>query len=305
MTATIITVKVVDGHIVDWMDTQLLSPTAHRSVKSYSADYWNNKSGRCSYELEYSIDGYFSTAKGKRYLHDIAARIAYQVKGTYTVEEAACTVGKYELSDFSHLDRVPSFNARLEANALNGSRDEIFDALRHKAYQMFKSNTLNLEALTVYGNRISNSSQHIKYLAPNVFKWVEKNYTGRQSTMSRSEAAINASKIKSRRVEERIFCMLESPFFQHEALSLRTISKKLSLHRDTVKKYLNKWNFKQRAYKVLRESQTPYVQLVCTTIQEVLKSGLSVKGWYQTDITEQGVGAVQVANVGSSPPNTA
>ncbi len=281
MTATLIHISVTGGHYLDFMDIDLPMPLKVAENSRYSASYWNKETDS-SYRITYAIDGYFSTGAGKQYLHDVAGRIAYALNGTYEIEESTKVTGIiHRLSRFNHLERVPTYFAELESNAFNGSRNEIFDALRMKAYQMHKAGTLNLEALITYGNRISNSSEHIKYLAPNIFHWVESNYTGRQSSMSRTEAGINASNTRSNRIRQRIFSALKNPLLPNlTESSISSASKLLSVSRQTFKKYLKQYQLIQTAQRLLQRLSTPYVRLDVTGIQKVLKT---VKEWLSVD----------------------
>ncbi len=281
------------------MDLDLPAPLTTKEVNLYGAAYWNDKNDLTPYEITYAIDGYFGTHSNKQYLHDTAAKIAYALNGKYSIEKTF-SKSSYTLSRFNHLDRVPAFNTELEANAFNGSRNEIFNALRHKAYRMHKTNTLNLEALTIYGNQISNGSEHIKYLAPNVFKWVETNYTGRQSTMTRSEAAINASKIKAAKVKELIFSALNNPFFVISSHSVSSVCRKLSVHRTTFKKYLSQFEQIKKATALIQRAVTPYVRLVYTGIEDMNKVVKSVVKWMPklSDID------IFIPITGTAPPDT-
>jgi len=296
MTATVITILVKDGNCVDWMDLDLPTPSDVRYVNRYSAEYWQD--GSTPYKLTYTIDGFFGTKDSKRYLHDISARIAYALDGSYEVNQTEIkTESKYKLSRFTHLDRPPSFNRQVEINAMGGSRNEIFDALRYKAYHMHRTNTLNLEALTVYGNLITNGSRHIKALAPNVFKWVTDNYTGRQSTMTRSEAALNASSIKAKNMCDRIFSMLRTDLFTFSSLS--DAARKLSISRITFKKYLLIFNSLQQALESYSNALTPYVQLVYTGVASVLKALGKQVNWYTEEeyLTLVAVGHIDLNTV--------
>ena len=274
MIATAITISVKDGFIVDWIDLDLPYPHSAEYKDQYSAEYWNAKTDTTPYELTYSIDGYFGTRKGKQYLHDIGSRIAYALNGTYAITETAIEGKAYNLNRFTHLERVPTFNQNLEANAMGGSRNDIFNALRHKAYQMHRSNTLDLEALTVYGNHITNGSEHIKYLAKNVFQWVDEKYTGRQSTMNRSEAGRNAHTTKADRMETKIFNALRSKLFTVRNFS--ATAKSLSISRITFKKYLTKYREIQRVTELL---STPYARLVYTPIEKMAKFIKNITIW--------------------------
>ncbi len=273
MSQTTITILVKDGDYLEWMDRDLPTPTEAKEVNRYGAEYWNDRDTATPYQISFAIDGYFGTTNGKKYLHDTAAKIAYALNGGYTIAERSPGTEKvYKLSRFDHLERVPTFNNELEANAWNGSRNEIFNAIRQKAYRMFKTNTLNLEALTLYGDQISNGSEHVKYLAPNIFNWVESNYTGRQqSTMTRREAALNASSIKAKKTKSKIFVALGSAvFFSQKSLS--SDSKILKVSRVTFKKYLEEWDALQYGRDLLKRAFTPYAPLVYTTIEAMLKS---------------------------------
>ena len=301
MIATILTIKVKDGDFMEWLDLDLPSPLSTKEVNQYSADYWNNKNEATPYEITYAIEGFFETSKNRKYLHDVAARIAYALKGSYEVTTTDTNCDTVSLSRFSHIERVPSHNSQVEANAFNGSRNEIFDALRYKAYQMYRSNTLNLEALTTYGNHISNGSEHVKYLAPNVFKWVESKYEGRQSTMSRAEAGRAASKLRSDKVKDKIFSALKYPlFFNMEKQTITQASNRLSVSRSTFTKYLKIYHQLQKVSRELRSSPTPYVRLVLSPFLEMAKVVSSIVKW-----TPQMAGSVIVAPVMSTaPPDT-
>ncbi len=295
--STLITIKVSGGHFMDWMDLDLPAPLETKEVNLYGAEYWNGKDDLTPYEITYAIDGFFGTASNKQFLHDVAARIAYSLNGTYSISKIN-TNSTYTLSRFLHLDRVPSFNTGIEENAFNGSRNEIFDALRYKAYRMHKTNTLNLEALTVYGNQISNGSEHVKYLAPNVFKWVETNYTGRQSTMSRSEAATNASKIKSNRVKSKIFDALKTPLF-YNLDNISSLSRSLSVSRSSFNKYLSQFEQIKKASSLIQRVLTPYVRLVYTVIEEMQEEGKKAVLW----LTKEDLVSLMVAAKSTAPPD--
>ena len=299
--ATLITIKVKDGHFMEWLDLDLPQPLSVNEVNQYGAAYWNDKNESSPYELTYAITGFFQTSKNKQYLHDVAARIAHTLNGSYEI--SGCdALNSYELSKFSHLERVPSFNGSVEANAFNGSRNEIFDALRYKAYRMFKTNTLNLEALTVYGNRISNGSEHIKYLAPNVFQWVEANYSGRHSVMTRSEAGINASKIRSDKVKNKILSALKYPlFFNMNEQSISQASKRLKVSRVTFVKHLELSKKLKQLPRELRRAVTPYVRLVLSPIQDMAQEVAEVVKWSVRPSKK----AILTPVMTTAPPNTA
>ncbi len=283
MICTLVTVLVADGDLLSWMDKDLPTPTNLTPVKMYGGEYWNDKDSRSAYKITYAIDGYFGTGNGKIFLHDMAARIAHTLNGSYEVSKQEITSQYvYTLDRFTHLDRVPSFRRDLESNAWNGSRNEIFHAMRHKAYMMHKSNTLNLEALTLYGNQISNSSEHVKYLSPNIFKWVEANYEGKQSTMTRQEAGRNASRVKSERIRQKIFSALKSQTLFNFS-SLNEASKYLSVSWTTFKKYLLEHEAIFKATQLLKLSLTPYVSLVLIGIEQMREEVLNVVLWLTKD----------------------
>lgn len=278
---TLITVKVKDGDFMEWLDLDLPSPLSTKEVDEYSAEYWNKKNKATPYEITFAVNGFFSTSKNKQYLHDISERIAYALNGRYQISEIDGKVDQsHELSRFTHIERVPSFNASIEANAFNGSRNEIFDALRYQAYRMFRTNSLNLEALTIYGNRISNNSEHVKYLAPNVFKWVETNYEGRQSLMTRSEAGRLAAKTKAQRVRDKVFLVLNATaFFSLSSDTISSLSRAVNVSRTSFRKYLNEWQLLKRAEQLATSLSTPYVRLVWPPYQAIARAVAKVAAW--------------------------
>ena len=299
-TATIITVKVDNGHTIDWMDIDLPIPMDSYEVKPYGAEYWNDKEERTPYEIQYAISGNFGTGEGRKYLHDTASKIAYALNGKYEISQIPFgPVKTYRLEIFNHLEKVPTFYRELESNAWNGSRNEIFNAMRIKAYQMFKTGTLNLEALREYGNNISNNSEHVKYLAPNIYQWTEENYTGRQSIMSRPEAGLNASKTKSDRVRSRIFNALKSNILNVSSLPIATASNILGVSRHTFRKYLFLYRETLRALELYARVSTPYVRLVCPPIEEIRKTLSNIVDWISKGISEVvlGTGFVDTGQV--------
>ena len=299
MTATQITITVKNGSTVDWIDLDLPTPTDVHHIERYSASYWNDKDDCTPYSLTYTIDGYFGTRDSKEYLHDMAARIACTLNGTYEISQTVATATAYKLSRFTHLDRPSSFNRQLEINAFSGSRSEIWNALRYKAYAMYRTNTLNLEALTNYGNMITNAKgkEHVKYLANNIFKWVETNYEGRQSLMTRSEAGLNASATKAMNMRNKVISALKSDLFSFSSLSNGAM--KLSISRITFKKYVKQLEAIRVASLLYKSSLTPYVQLVYTAIEDIQKEVIKVVLWLIGD----DLISVGMTAKGTAPPN--
>ena len=273
MTAQALTITVKDGHIVDWMDSDLPTPHEVERTPVYSNPHWSKEYPN-AYKITYLIEGYFGTAKGKTYLHDISSRIAYALNGTYEIQQIETNSPYiYKLERFTHLDRIPTFNQQLELNALNGSRHEIFEALRHRAYEMKRAGTLNLDALINYGNRITNRSEHIKYLAKNVYKWTESNYQPRpQPRMSRIEACRIATQTRVNRTKQAIRNVIRYKELFFDGISNTQLAKTFSVSRTSLWKYLQIEEMLQYASALLQRVQTPYGTEMNRYLEEIKES---------------------------------
>ena len=273
--ATSIVITVPNGSTADWLDTQLPQPHSFTHIKKYGAEYWNIKDGKTPYTLTYNIDGYFGTTKGKSYLHDVAGRIADEIGGSYTISTNTTTNNTYTIDNFLHLERVPNFNAKLEADAFNGSKDEIFQALRHKAYEMKRKGTLNHEALTVYGNLISNNSHHVKYLANNVFNWVDDKYQPRPlPTMTRADACKIATATRVKRAKNSFHSAMKWKNIFFSDTTLTELAQLFSISRTTLWKYQKEVAGIERAYEVFTTALTPYgteMNIVLEALKKVVK----------------------------------
>ena len=260
MITTLVTINVADGDLLSWMDKDLPTPTELISVNNYSAAYWNDQDRRTAYNITYAIDGYFCTKDGKAYLHDMAARIAYTLNGSYTLSKVETSSQYiYTLDRFTHLDRVPTLERDVETNAWNGSRNEIWNALRYKAYQMKRNGILDLEALTVYGNRVSNGSEHIKYLAKNVYAWTDERYTFRpQPTMTRTEACKIATQTRMTRTKDAVFSALKHRETFFSSLSISSMSETFSISRTSFYKYEEIHRLLKEVAKAYNTGTTPY-----------------------------------------------
>ncbi len=263
MICTLVTVKHLKKDVCDWMDTELLTPSATSLMT-----------------ISYAIQGTFNRPNDLQYLHDIAGRIAYQMGGIYEIQHYSKieTQNLYKLKQFLHLDRVPSFTGSLESDAWNGERIDIFNVARHKAYEMKRYNVLNREALEIYVNQVSNKSKYAKTTAKNVFEWVQDNYTGRQSKRSRHDQALRASTIKAKKVEAKIFSALKSTLFTYD--SLASAARALNVAWVTFKKYSTQYQNLQQASKLL----DPYVRMVLIAKESLIKVIKSVDNWIILDV---------------------
>ncbi len=247
MTATAVSIMVKNGDHSDWMDFDLPIPSSFDGANS-------------SYIIKYHIDGYFGTSKSKQYLHDIAERIANTLGGTYRIQqEDTDSQYLYKLSRFEHLERAPSYTRDLETNAYNGSRNEIFQALRQKAYQMKRNGTLDLESLVIYGNYISNRSEHIKYLAKNVYSWTEEKYQPRpQPRMTRIEACKIATAERVKRTKEAVTNALKWKDTFFDSITDTSLAKAFNVSRNSFYKYQAAAELLSQAAEALRAGVTPY-----------------------------------------------
>ena len=306
MSCTSIKITVPNGTTADWIETQLPQPHSFNYINKYSAAYWNDRETATPYTLTYNIDGYFGTTKGKAYLHDIAGRMAEEMGGTYTTTTDNSIKSTCTLDSFSHLERVQNFNANLENNAFNGSRNNIFEALRYKAYDMKRKGTLNLEALTVYGNQISNGSKHIKYLAPNVFKWVDEKYEPRsQPTMSRVDACKIATAVRVERTKKAFQSAMKYKDIFFRDATLTQLSDLFSISRTSLWKYQKVMDGISRAYEVFSTALTPYgteMNTVLEVLKKVVKSALN---WTVSPLfgTNTHLDKVKVPISIAAPPN--
>jgi hypothetical protein len=225
------------------------------------------------YDLEFIIDGFFQTTTNKSYLHDIASRIAYLFNGTYDIESTTKHAQiVHSLSKFKHIERIPTRNAHRELNAMNGSRDEIWEALRYKAYEMKRSGTLDLEALITYGNRITNFSKHIKYLAKNVYTWTDTHYEIRESIMTRTEASIKATKHRADRTRSSVKTALKHRATFYSDLSDKALAKLFNISRTSFYKYRDILQTLDLALETLNALSTPYTTEMDTYLTKVIKT---------------------------------
>ena len=270
MRATKVTIKVKNGHLVDFMDCNLLTPTSSKEIQWYSQKHFCDKLN--SYELVYLFEEHSTTTRSKKYLHDISSRIAYEIKGSYTTKkiEVAKDLFLYRLSDFNYLDRVPTYNAQLENNV--STRRELFNALRHKAYEMARNGVLDLEALNTYGNVISNFSEHTKYLAKNVYSWTESKYEPRpKAIMTRQEASIIATKFREDRTKRAIYNTLHN-IDLFISTTKTFLSKASKVSRTSFYKYSKKWEQLKRANEMLNTAKAPYGTVMNTILKDIEKA---------------------------------
>ena len=258
---------------MDWMDSDLPTPHEVERTPVYSNPHWSKEYPN-AYKITYLIDGYFGTAKGKAYLYDICSRIAYTLNGSYELDQVEINSPYiYKLERFNHLERIPTFNQQLEINAMNGSRHEIFDALRYKAYEMKRAGTLNLDALINYGNRITNRSEHIKYLAKNVYEWTKEKYTPRPApTMTRTEACRIATQTRVNRTKQAIRNAIRYKEIFFDEISNTQLAKTFSISRTSLWKYLQIEEMIKYASSLLQRVKTPYAIEMNGYLEEIKES---------------------------------
>ena len=231
------------------------------------------------------IDGYFHTDRGIEYKNDILTKLALLLDGTIQSETPAhfdkISTTTLKLNQFSDIEDMRTATRGL--NLLHSGDDAAFNVIRSEAYKMKRDGTLDCDMLLEFALRVvpelnisKKSFSDIRSKVKNVYKWTSQFYNAgtkkRISTMSRSEAALNARQHRMNSIKTSIFEYLknlQSLGTDFSKLSISFISKVLQVSWSTAKYYLSLFNSLENINRVVKEHIPLIKQLKIIGINEM------------------------------------
>jgi len=241
----------IHGDGTEWIDEGL--PTPNWFVKF-----------KHSYLIGWLIDGYFYTKKGQEYLNDIIARIIF----TLPVKERLkyrpynpLQIDKiYKLKEFKSLKSLPNkFKGYEYAIKPEKGHDRVFWAIKWKTEQIIEEqgegrpvvfDLLHSWTTAHFVDDVKDKST-LKAKCRSVWKWYyDRDWTipnRRVSTMSKTEAALNAAEVKAEKTKQKIINAMNSVIAEdlkkkNGKWNAKKIAEVAGVTEKTVRKYLKELN---------------------------------------------------------------